>query len=354
MPSDTAMPTAPLLSICIPTYNRAGLLEPALAHLMAARRPYADRIEVVVADNASTDRTPDVVARWAGETNFRAVRRTTGISGNANVVTTPRDYASGEYFWIIGDDDLVLPGSLPLLLDLLEKNPDLDHFVLNYTHGSYEECCRLRSENAPGYEPPGESLACPDRRIVRHESIALVLEATGGNFQFPSHVVGQVTRTRRWRETRLPNEPLQEAAPFRTIEDTFPHLVLLFNLARGRPVFYCGRPLAFASLGAQDWARPWWFEFFYRCHELHGHWQRLGVAPHHLRLFRRRWIEQWTGDLHRFWFAERGPGIRPSLLAKFIWRSLPEPAALARRLLPLMARKIKRSLRGTPGPALAA
>ncbi len=348
------MPTAPLLSICIPTYNRADVLEPALAHLLGARRPYLDRIEVVVVDNASTDRTPEVVAKWTGEANFRAVRRPAGISGNANIVTTPREYAAGEFFWVIGDDDLVLPGSLPLLLDLLEKNPDLDHFVLNYTHGSYEECCRLRTENAPGYEPPLESLACPDRRLVRQDSIARVLEATEGNFQFPSHVVGHVTRTRRWREFRLPNEPLQQAALFDTLEDTFPHLVLLFNAAQRRPVFYCGRPLAFASLGAQEWARPRWFDFFYRCHELRARWRQLGVAPRHLSLMHRRWIGQWTGDLHRFWFLESGPTIRPGLLAKFIWRSLPEPAALARRLLPLLARKIKRSLRGTPGPARAA
>lgn len=354
------MPDSPLLSICIPTFNRADLLESCLNHLMEVRRLHTDLIEVVVIDNLSSDRTSKVMHRWEGTHNFRSVRRPVRISGNANVVTSPREFASGEYFWVMGDDDMVLPGSLPFLINLIQQNQDIDYFVLNYCHGSYEDCCRLRMENLPDYTPPTHSLACPDQRIIRQDSLARILESTEGNFQFPSHVVGQVTRTRRWRETRLSNEPLQQAAPFRTLEDTFPHLVLLFEGAAGRPVFYCGRPLAFASLGAQEWARPWWFEFFYRCHELRNQWRKLGVAPRHLRLMHQRWIVQWTGDLHRFWFAEPGPGIRPSLLAKFIWRSLPEPATLARRFLPLAARKIKHTISGStipgrPGdqPALA-
>ena len=44
----------PILSICIPTLNRDSLLEVILANLEREAPAYLDRIEIVVADNASS------------------------------------------------------------------------------------------------------------------------------------------------------------------------------------------------------------------------------------------------------------------------------------------------------------
>lgn len=57
------MSARPTISIVIPTYNRADVLERTLAHLDAQQYP-ADRFEVIAVDN-STDDTPLVVERLA-------------------------------------------------------------------------------------------------------------------------------------------------------------------------------------------------------------------------------------------------------------------------------------------------
>jgi abequosyltransferase len=54
-----------LLSICIPTFNRAGILAASLDALMADIGP-SDDVEIVVSDNASSDGTADVVAARVG------------------------------------------------------------------------------------------------------------------------------------------------------------------------------------------------------------------------------------------------------------------------------------------------
>lgn len=47
----------PLLSICIPTYNRAEILDKTLFLLFSNPDFNVDEIEVVVSDNCSTDHT---------------------------------------------------------------------------------------------------------------------------------------------------------------------------------------------------------------------------------------------------------------------------------------------------------
>ena len=50
----------PLLSICIPTYNRAEYLVGALENIISDPA-FDERVEIVISDNASTDDTENVV-----------------------------------------------------------------------------------------------------------------------------------------------------------------------------------------------------------------------------------------------------------------------------------------------------
>ena len=54
----------PLLSICIPTFNRVGLLGPLLEQLQGLSELTFD-YEVVICDNASDDGTAELIERYA-------------------------------------------------------------------------------------------------------------------------------------------------------------------------------------------------------------------------------------------------------------------------------------------------
>lgn len=96
----------PLLSICIPTWNRADSLRKTLGSLAASLSGLpADAIELCLSDNASTDDTPLVIGEAA---NLGIPLRTTrlaenaGFSGNYWSVAT---LATARFTWITGDDD---------------------------------------------------------------------------------------------------------------------------------------------------------------------------------------------------------------------------------------------------------
>jgi len=114
------------LSICIPTYNRDVYLESLLARIAAEVEGRGD-VQIVISDNASTDRTPDVVARWASRADFVCVRRETNGGAERNFLAVV-EAAAGEYCWIFGDDDVLLPGGVARVLALLgEHDPELLH-----------------------------------------------------------------------------------------------------------------------------------------------------------------------------------------------------------------------------------
>lgn len=94
----------PTISICIPTFNRADLLDQTLQSVANQTvRPF----EVVVVDNASTDNTKAVVGKYK-KFGIRYIRNkvNVGMVENWNVCVKQ---ARGEYLSFLHSDDLIAP-----------------------------------------------------------------------------------------------------------------------------------------------------------------------------------------------------------------------------------------------------
>jgi glycosyltransferase involved in cell wall biosynthesis len=125
------IPAQPLLTLAIPTFNRATQLAQLLsvleAQLLTLPTHIAAQIELLVSDNGSTDTTPAVVAE--AQQRFAAAGLTLtahchpeNIGADANFASCYRR-ARGQFFWLLGDDDLLTPNALAEVLPHLQ-NPD--------------------------------------------------------------------------------------------------------------------------------------------------------------------------------------------------------------------------------------
>ena len=113
----------PLLTIAIPTFNRAAQLE-TLLDVLAPQVAGHPQIEVFISDNASDDRTPEVVARAAERfaaagARLRTHRHAANLGADANFAFCFAQ-ATGHFFWLCGDDDLIVPDAVGEILSLLE------------------------------------------------------------------------------------------------------------------------------------------------------------------------------------------------------------------------------------------
>lgn len=117
------MISSTLLTIVIPTYNRANALSLLLKTLADELLGLEDKVRIIVGDNASTDHTPSVTnAFWATHPAEMIIRHPQNVGPEENFCRCI-DNVKSPFFWIIGDDDLPKPGVLRYLLQLLSENP---------------------------------------------------------------------------------------------------------------------------------------------------------------------------------------------------------------------------------------
>jgi len=91
----------PLLSICIPTFNRSDTLEIVLTHY-AQNPEFDESVEIVISDNASTDNTEDICRKFVSQfKNIRYYRNTANIK-DANFPLV-LGKGNGKYLKLLND-----------------------------------------------------------------------------------------------------------------------------------------------------------------------------------------------------------------------------------------------------------
>jgi glycosyltransferase involved in cell wall biosynthesis len=142
VPTPARPHTAPLLSLCISTYNRADWLDVSLRSALKRTEAFADVVEVLVVDNASTDHTSEVAQRYAGpHLRYERNRVNVGMLGNLKVTA---DLAKGEYIWIIGDDDIVMPAAVERILWAIATLHEIPLIYLNYAYTRLDDPAAIK------------------------------------------------------------------------------------------------------------------------------------------------------------------------------------------------------------------
>jgi abequosyltransferase len=128
----------PLLTIAIPTYNRHSCLEDLLG-VLAPQLMEEPRVELIVFDNASQDETQAVVESFRQQgLKLTYFRNEKNIGADGNFIRC-YEAARGEYVWIFGDDDIILPGGLHVVLThLASRRYDLLYLKASTFRGRYQ------------------------------------------------------------------------------------------------------------------------------------------------------------------------------------------------------------------------
>jgi len=111
----------PKATVMIPTYNQARWLSEAIESALAQD---LDGLEVVVGDDASTDGTPEVIARYAADPRLKVVRQPRNLGRVGNYRSLLYGHATGG--WVLnldGDDTLTDPSYLRTALDEAQRHP---------------------------------------------------------------------------------------------------------------------------------------------------------------------------------------------------------------------------------------
>ncbi len=112
--------TTPLLSICIPTYNRAEHLEKCLEAIVN-QECFDNQVEVVISDNCSTDDTQTVSLRYQEKySNINYFRNEKNVKDENYPLVLRR--ATGLLRKLTNDTLIYQPGAIKLMLKAAEEN----------------------------------------------------------------------------------------------------------------------------------------------------------------------------------------------------------------------------------------
>jgi len=114
----------PLITIAIPTFNRAALLKGCVAAALAQSYPH---FEIVVSNNASPDDTEKVLAEF-DDARLRVIHQRTniGLLPNWNACLAG---AKGDYILFVADDDRIAPSILEQCVRLIRQEPRLSTVI---------------------------------------------------------------------------------------------------------------------------------------------------------------------------------------------------------------------------------
>lgn len=120
-----------LLSICIPTFNRPGMLKNTIENLI--KNIYSKDFvkEILIIDNSETNDSKDIVENYLKNYNkIRYIKNEINIGAEGNFRKGILE-SSGEYVWIIGDDDSLEECTKNILEEKFSQN--FDCLITNFS-----------------------------------------------------------------------------------------------------------------------------------------------------------------------------------------------------------------------------
>ena len=122
-----------ILSICIPTYNRAATLPNCLNSILISKRKTNLKFEICISDNGSNYNVKKIIKPFKKKLNIRLNRNKKNLGYAVNLLKSV-SMAKGEFAWCIGDDDLLAPKALKKINSLILKNKNIDFYYINSFH----------------------------------------------------------------------------------------------------------------------------------------------------------------------------------------------------------------------------
>ncbi len=186
-----------LISILIPTYNRAYLINETLNSIQ--RQTYTNW-ECIVVDDGSTDDTEEILKRYSeNDLRFKYYRRPEHKIKGANAC---RNYgfelSSGDFIKWFDSDDIMCSDFLKKQIDVLLNQPELDFCA------SFSETFVERIDNIIGYNNPN---ICVDNQ-----------------YSLFNYIIGELvffTPSPLWRREFLENKNLFDETLFNAHETDF-------------------------------------------------------------------------------------------------------------------------------------
>lgn len=290
------MMNKPILSICIPTYNRSQFLEQALSSIASCENFNFSEVEICVSDNHSNDATAVVVKKFSRDLKIKYFCQEKNLGFSKNYIKVV-SMAIGEFVWVIGDDDLLLTDSISKVINLIKSKREVDFFYINafvapmeYTLDN-ETYYRSEAERSLKlFSKINNSKIVPFFKLINPK---LSHDLLGGIYL-------SVFKRNKWNKEvgQLSTCEPYEERQFTNLWSTFPHLIVFATAFSNSKSYISAEPHIITHEGAREWAPLYPIVRTLRLLEALDVYRANGLPIFHYIIFKNKLLKYFCLDMY--------------------------------------------------------
>jgi glycosyltransferase involved in cell wall biosynthesis len=275
---------------------------------------------VCVSDNCSTDETELVVRNAQADIAIKYHKNTKNLGIPKNFINVV-DMAGGEFVWLIGDDDILLPNALEELDRLINQNGDVDFFYVNSFH--------LDAKYVSSFPQPFDTANLPkDMKPFSswNESGKLMfmdLINPKISFDFLGGMFLSVFRRKNWLENVnvLDSDAIEDARTFSHFDNTFPHVKIFASAFAESRAYFNADPLNVCLTGVREWGPMYPLVHSVRLIESLDQYRRNGLPIVRYWQCKNFALNSFIPDLAKMYVTKDVSGIGYINPMNLIWRN---------------------------------
>lgn len=136
----------PLLSICIPIYNRKQYLQMMLERFLEDKELFQNEIHLFISDNGSSDNLQGIANEYQAKgltLEYNRNQENLGMDGN---YVTCLKRSKGKYVWLLGSDDIPISGYIQNIVKAL-RGKDYGFMYLNCSDKKFDHVTEFRDSD---------------------------------------------------------------------------------------------------------------------------------------------------------------------------------------------------------------
>ena len=240
------------LSICIPNYNRVRCLKNCLNSIYIAYKTFNFNFEICISDNNSEENVDEVINHYKEilPIKFNKFDKNYGLGVN---ILKSVNLAEGEFSWIIGNDDLLLPETFQKLDKIFKQYEDVDYFFINSYHLSSQFVfnqtqpfnTKFIPSNLKKFSDYGKNLHCDYFDLIDYK---IAFDFLLGQFL-------SIFRTKMWNNNldAINYDLIYDDKVMSNIYNTFSHNIIFAKAFSNSKAFFNHEPLSINLYGERDW-----------------------------------------------------------------------------------------------------
>ena len=232
-----------MLSICIPTFNRLDLLNNCLNSIYIASKQSKLNFEVCISDNNSDGNILKIIELYKHKLKINLNKNKTNLGLGVNILKSV-SMAKGEFCWIMGNDDLLMPYGLKKIENFFLKHKDVDFYYINSFH--------LHTQDIENFHKPFDTNNLFKFKMKKFSNFKndfkndfFKLVNPKVSFDFMLGMFLCIFRKKYWDVglATINSDLINHLETYSTFDNTCPHIKIWASSFKNKKSYYCAEAL---------------------------------------------------------------------------------------------------------------